>query len=136
MSPAEPPAGRRPEDGGAPVDTPPAGRPLSRNDLFGPGGPFKMSGTPAAPKGASSGPSGFEPPDGEATRPVAAGDEPTRAVPAEPPHPRDAADLPDDDRTEVYRPPAQGADRTQVYPPSPSDRTQAYPGGVEGAEAG
>ena len=118
MSPAEPPAGRRPEDGGAPVDTPPAGRPMSRNDLFGPGGPFKMSGTPAAPKGAASGPSGFEPPEGE----------PTRAVPAEPPHPRDAADLPDD-RTEVYRPTEQGADRTQVYPPPPSDRTQVHPPG-------
>ena len=53
MSSAEPPAGRRPEDDGAPADTPPAGRPISRNDLFGPGGPFKMSGTPAATSGAS-----------------------------------------------------------------------------------
>jgi hypothetical protein len=115
MSSAEPPAGRRPEDDGAPADTPPAGRPISRNDLFGPGGPFKMSGTPAAPRGASSGPSGFEPPEGRAARPAAGGDEPTRVVPAEPPHPRDAADLPDD-RTEVYRPDTQAAERTQVYP--------------------
>jgi hypothetical protein len=110
MPPAEPPAGRRPEDPRAPGDAPPrAARPMSRDDLFGPGGPFGVSGTPATPRGAGA--SGFEPPE-EADRGVPSEDEPTRAL------------TEDDEPTRAYRPGYRpeyqpDAEATRAYPAQP-----------------
>jgi hypothetical protein len=120
MPPAEPPAGRRPGDPRAQGDAPPrADRPMSRDDLFGPSGPFGVSGTPATPRGAGT--SGFEPPE-DADRPRAAGaeprglraeDEPTRALPPA-----------EDEPTRAYRPGYRpeyrpDAEATRAYPAQP-----------------
>jgi hypothetical protein len=89
---------------------------MSREDLFGPGGPFGVSGTPATPRGAGADRSGFEPPDAGRGAEPAEATEPTELV--EP-----AQDV-DDDRTEVYVPPA---DRTQVYRASEYEPGQYQP---------
>jgi hypothetical protein len=123
MSSAEPPAGRRPDDGSdaAQGDE----RPMSREDLFGPRGPFGVGRAPAPPPGAS----GFEPPEDE-TRAMSGPEreDVTRAFRAErEPHPRDDADLEEDLDADLDADDLGDADRTQVYQaPPPEDRTQVY----------
>jgi hypothetical protein len=150
MPPAEPPAGRRPEDPRAPGDAPSrAARPMSRDDLFGPSGPFGVSGTPATPPGAGG--SGFEPPedadptrvvnpDEESARPLRSDDEPTRALTEDEPtrayRPGYRAEFrPDDGPTRAFpaQPPVaspQPAPPLRPAQPPPDDPTRVYePGG-------
>jgi len=147
MPPAEPPAGRRPEDKRARGDAPSrADRPMSRDDLFGPSGPFGVSGTPATPRGAGA--SGFEPPEdaeqtdavNEPVRPLRAEDEPTRAVGTEGeptrayrPGYRPEGYRPDADATRAYpaQPPAAPVPLPPAGPPPAEDATRVYEPGAD-----
>jgi hypothetical protein len=137
MSSAEPPPRRRPHDTRAGADTPAGGPPKSRDDLFGPSGPFGVSGTPATPRGAGG--TGFEPPEDEpddllddevdlhvqptrASRWVA--QEPTRAAPPVDDEPTRAVRSVEDEPTRAVR--SVEDEPTRAFPPVPDEPTRAY----------